>query len=292
MRLGGTRFRPETVAELDGMVETLDVYGLSAIAAPMRIEEMSDAEAVAFGDRAQELGLVIAEAHYLVNLMTRDPVARGERIARLRALLRKAELMRSRCVLGFAGSASPLDSIGAPDAYNFSDGFKAEFREVVLEVLDGLELSTAKFLVEANPKAFFYGPEAIAECIQGVDHPMFGVHLDQMNMVDQYSYFDTTDLINRTFDLLSDHIGGVHMKDIRWDWEYLFMKFDEVLIGDGVLDYHTLLTRLRELPPDLPCLCEHMETEGEFAINFARVRSIAAEVGAEFLPRRVPLESA
>src|SRR4051794_31152451 len=99
MRLGGTRFRPETVAELDRMVETLDVYGLSAIAAPMRIEEMSDAEAVAFGDRAQELGLVIAEAHYLVNLMTRDPVARGERIARLRALLRKAELMRSRCVL-------------------------------------------------------------------------------------------------------------------------------------------------------------------------------------------------
>jgi sugar phosphate isomerase/epimerase len=288
MRLGGTRFRPETVAELDAMVETFDVYGLSAIVAPLRIEDMSDEEAVRFGDRSEELGLVIGEAHYLVNLMTRDPVARDERITRLRALLRKADLMRARCVLGFAGSASPIDDIGVPDAYNFSEAFKAEFREIVIEVLDGLELNTAKFLLEANPKAFFYGPEAIAECIRGVGHPNFGVHLDQMNMVDQHSYFDTTDLINRTFDLLADHIGAVHMKDIRWDWDCpmnQFLKFDEVLIGDGVLDYHTFFTRLSQLDPDLPCICEHLETEGEYAINFARVRHIAAEVGAEFVGR-------
>jgi sugar phosphate isomerase/epimerase len=276
------------VAELDAMVETLDVYGLSAIVAPMRIEEMSDKEAVQFGDRSEELGLVIGEAHYLVNLLTRDPVARAERIARLRALLRKAELMRSRCVLGFAGSASPFDDIGAPDAYNFTDAFKAEFREVALEVLDGLDLSTAKFLIEANPKTFFYDPEAIAECVHGVGHSSFGVHLDQMNMVDQRSYFDTTELINRTFDLLADYIGGVHMKDVLWDWDCpmnQFLKFDEVLIGDGVLDYHTFLTRLNTLDRDLPCMCEHLATEGEYAINFARVRRIAAETGVEIVGR-------
>jgi sugar phosphate isomerase/epimerase len=287
MRLGGTIFRPETVAELDGVTEALDTYGLSTIVGPKRVGAMNDRDAVDFGDRAEELDIVIGETHFLENLMTRDLATRAERIERLRVRLKKSDLMRSRGVIGFAGSASPVDYIGAPDRQNFSDEFKVELREVVLRVLDGLELNVTKLWFEANPNTFFYGPVEIAEFVRSIGHPLFGVHLDQMNMVSQATYFHTTELINTTFDLLGGHIGGAHLKDVRWDWQYgLLLKFDEVLIGDGTLDYPTLIGHLSKLDPDLPCICEHLATEAEYAVNFSRLHALADAAGSPFVRRQ------
>jgi sugar phosphate isomerase/epimerase len=291
MRLGGMLFRPETIAELDAIVPALDTYGLSAIVAPLALAEMSDDDARAFGQRARELDIVIAEAHYLVNLLVRDPQLRAERVLELRTLLRKADLMGCRGVIGFVGTIDPVDDIGKPHPYLFTDDCKREFREVVLSVLDGLELDACDYMVEGSPKSFFYRPEEIAEFMASISHPSFGFHLDQMNMVDQRSYFHTTELIDTTFDLLASYIRGVHLKDILWDWEFMFLKFDEVLIGDGVLDYATLLQHLSRLPPDMPALCEHLETEGEYAMNFARVHALAAAGDSPFV-LCVPAESA
>jgi sugar phosphate isomerase/epimerase len=285
MRLGGMFHRPETIQELDSVVERLDTFGLSAVVAPKRLAEMSDNEAIAFGERAGELDIVIGEAHFLVNLLTRDEAARAKRIADLRHLLRKADLMGCYGVIGFVGTIDPVDNIGKPHPYLYTKECKQEFREVILSVLDGLELETCQYMVEGSPKSFFYSPEETAEFMASVDHPNFGLHLDQMNMVDQRSYFHTTDLINTTFALLRDWIRGCHLKDIRWDWEYMFLKFDEVLIGDGVLDYPTLLGHLSRLSPDMPTMCEHLETEGEYAINFARLHRLARAAGTSFHER-------
>jgi hypothetical protein len=65
----------------------------------------------------------------------------------------------------------------------------------------------------------------------------------------------------------------------------MFMKFDEVLIGDGVLDYSTLLRHLDRLDPDLTCFCEHLHSEGLYAVNFARLHHLAESVGTRFLRR-------
>lgn len=286
MRLGGTSlYRPQRLSELNAVPEKLDVYGLSTIVAPERLEEMSDAEASEYGARAAELDILIGEAHYLMNLMTRDQEARGERIQGLRTVLHKADLMGCRGVIAFAGSAHPADSISAPHPDNFTDAYKREFREVVLRVLDGLDLQVTKLALEANSNTFYYLPEDIAACLHAVDHPNFSVHLDQMNMVDQFSYYDTTTLINTTFDLLGDHIVGAHLKDINLDWNHNFLRLDEVLIGEGVLDFTTLLNRLAGLEHDLPCFCEHLDSEGDYAISFARLHYLAGKLGHEFEPR-------
>jgi sugar phosphate isomerase/epimerase len=110
-----------------------------------------------------------------------------------------------------------------------------------------------------------------------------------MNMVDQFSYYDTTKLINTTFELLGEHIVGAHLKDIYLDWNYNFLRLDEVLIGDGVLDFATLLGHLAGLGRDLPCFCEHLDNEGDYAINFARLHHLAGELGHAFVTReRLP----
>jgi hypothetical protein len=63
-------------------------------------------------------------------------------------------------------------------------------------------------------------------------------------------------------------------------------RWDEVLVGDGVMDYPALLRGLSALDPDLPCFCEHLVSEADYAENFARLHGVAAAAGLGFLPRR------
>ncbi len=285
MRLGGSIFQARTPDELDSLVETFDTYGLSTVSAPWGFEQMTDDEVAAYGQRAVELGIVIGESHSRPNLLIRDPVERERRIENLRVGLRKAEIMGARCVCILVGTGGPEDHLAAPHPFNYTDEARRQFRETLLRAMDGLELEKTELSIEPWTNTFFYQPEAIREFLDSVGHPKIGLHLDLMNMVDQYHYYRTTELIDKTFDLLGERIGAVHFKDLRWDWEYMYLKFDEVPIGDGIIDYPTYVRRIAELGRDTPCFVEHFPTEGEFAISFARLHRLAAQAGAQFTPR-------
>jgi sugar phosphate isomerase/epimerase len=220
------------------------------------------------------------------NMMTTDEQAQQERIGIVRKMLQKADLMGCRSVVTTVGTAHPSDNHLAPHAENYSRAFQSRFREVVLRILDGLDLKIARYIIEPWHNNFFYQPEEIREFIDTVGHSCFGLHLDQMNMVDQRSFFNTTDLIIRTFELLTDQIVSVHLKDIRCDYPHMFLKWDEVIIGDGVLDYDTYLKKLNSLPPDTPCYCEHLPDERDYALNIARVKYFAEKAGVEFVMRK------
>lgn len=285
MRLGGY-FKANCIEELEPLCEKLDAHGLSAISEPNNLYEMTEQEAGAFGERARQLGLVVGEAGFWENLMTDDRELRARRIETVRGMLQKAEAMGCHCMVTLVGTKDASDHILAPHPYMYSEQCKGEFREVVLRILDGLELRKTKYVIEPWHNTFFYQPEDIRQFIDSIDHPMFGLHLDQMNLVNQASFYNTTDLINRTFDLLADVVASVHVKDIRCDFTHMFLKWDEVYIGDGVMDYQTYLQRLAELPPDTSCYCEHMSEERDYALCFSRLHELAAKAGVRFLPRQ------
>ncbi|HET9724482.1 MAG TPA: TIM barrel protein [Actinomycetota bacterium] len=284
MRLGGW-YSAERAEDLEALCERLDAHGLSAIPAPNRIAEMPDDECVAFGETARALGLVIGETGMWENLMTADPERRAQRIERVRTLLRKAELMGCRCVISLVGSGHPSDSMLAPDGAMLTAEGRRAFGEVALRIVDGLDLERTCYAIEPWRTSFFYHPEDVAAFLDEVDHPRVRLHLDLVNMVGRRDYFDTAGLAERTFALLSDKIAAAHLKDLRWDDEHMQIKWDEVLIGDGVMDHDAYLGGLARLDPDLPCFCEHLPTEAEFAENFTRLRRIAERIGARFLPR-------
>lgn len=279
MRLGGC-FSAERAADLDGLCEVLDRHGLSAIPAPNRLAEMADDECVGFGARARALGLVIGETGMWENLMTADPDRRAARIERVRTLLRKAELMGCGCVISLVGSGHPSDSMLAPDLAMLTPVGAAAFREVVLRILDGLELERTVYAIEPWRTSFFYQPEDIRAFLDDVGHPRVRLHLDLVNMVSRRSYFDTAGLAQRTVALLSDRIAGAHLKDLRWIHEHMQIRWDEVMVGDGVMDLEAYLGALATLDPDLPCFCEHLATEAAYAESFARLHAAAERIGA------------
>jgi len=287
MRLGGhlKAFSAETPDDLPAICEKMDCYGLSAITAPGRLADMTDDEAAAFGERARALGLTVGEAGWWGNLMRQDLQERAERIELVRLMLRKADLMGCRCVVTLVGTRDPSNHGLAPHPYMFSEAARREFREVVLRVLDGLDLKTVRYVIEPWCNTFFYQPEDIRAFIDSVGHPSFGLHLDQMNMVSHRDFFRTTELINRTFDILADSVASVHLKDIRWDYMHMFLKWDECPIGEGVMDYDAYLRRLAELPLDTPCFCEHMAEERDYVLCFTRLHHLARRAGVRFLLR-------
>ena len=284
MRLGGF-FHARTIDQIEPLCEKLDCYGLSAVHAPPALEAMSPDAAAAFGAEAPRLGIVVGEAGFWQNLMTRDDAARRQRIETVRQMLRRADDMGCRCVVSLVGTWDPSDRPLAPTPEQFTPAFEDAFREVVLRILDGLDLRTTRYAIEPWPNTFFYQPQDIRQFIDRVDHPAFAVHLDQMNLVSQANYFHTTELIEQTFELLADRVASVHLKDVRWDYPHLMLKLDEVTIGDGVMDYDTYLKRLSALPADMPCFCEHWRTEEDYAANFERLHALAAKAGVKFLPR-------
>jgi sugar phosphate isomerase/epimerase len=289
MRLGGY-FTANTVGELEALCDRLDCYGLSAIHAPARLAEMNPDACAMFGERAHALDIVIGEAGMWENLLTTDRHVRARRIDRVRQMLENADLMGCRCVVTLVGTKDPSDHPLAPNPYLYTEACRNEFRDIVLRILDGLELQTTKFVVEPWHNSFFYQPEEIRAFIDSIGHPAFGLHLDVMNMVSQRYFYDTTSLIHTTFDLLAPHAVSAHLKDLNCDARHQFLKWDEVFIGDGVLDYPTYLTRLAALPEDTPCFCEHLAEERDYALNFARLHRLASNAGVPFR-RRTPIST-
>jgi sugar phosphate isomerase/epimerase len=288
MRLGCTfrAFNAQTAADLEPLCEKLDRHGLSAIIAPAKLAEMPDDQCAAFGERARRLGIVIGEAGFWKNIMTPQADLQSQRVETVRAMLRKADLMGCRCVVTSVGTKGPGDAWNEPHPYMFTEACKAELRDLVLRILDGLDLKTGKYTLEAWCHSFFYGVDEIKAFIDRVNHPSFAVHLDQMNLVTHEYFYRTTELIHRTFDLLGRHVVSLHMKDIRWDFPHMFLKWDEVLIGDGVLGYATYLRRIQQdLPEDVPCFCEHLREEALYVENFRRLHERAKAAGLQFKRR-------
>ena len=72
--------------------------------------------------------------------------------------------------------------------------------------------------------------------------------------------YNTTTLVNELFDLLGDYTVCAHAKDIQW-LSTLTVRFDEVPIGEGVMDQVTFLRRFEGCRPDGWVLIEHLPDE-------------------------------
>jgi len=287
MRLGGC-YNAETIDQLEPLCAKLDAAGLSAIRAPNRLLEMTDEEAAAFGEAARRLDLVIGETGYWQNIQPDSRDEQQRAIATVRAMLSKAERMQCRCVAMLVGSRHPSGSFAAPHAENYTDAFRASTRETLLRMVDGLDLQHTCIALEPWPPSFFYRPDDCAAFFESVEDPRVRLHFDPMNMVSFDTFFDTTALFGRMFDQFDGRIASVHLKDVAWDNGHsgAFLKWDEVLIGDGVMDYTALLQKLATLPDDITCYCEHLPDEAVYLENFRRLHTTADAAGVEFKRRR------
>jgi sugar phosphate isomerase/epimerase len=238
-----------------------------------------DAPRLAAIERAfAEADVVIAEIGIWRNLIAVEPATRAANLAHACDCLAIADAVGAGCAVSYIGSFEP-ETDYAPHPRNMGpDCFEATV-ETVRAIIDRVRPRRARFALEMMQYSLPDSVESYLDLIRAIDRPAFAAHVDPVNLVmTPRVYFDTGALIRDIFDRLGPHIVSCHAKDILLHHRAA-LHFDEVMIGDGVLDYRTYLAEVARA--GVPLMLEHLEG-AEYAKARDRLVAVGREVGVGF----------
>lgn len=251
MRLGLNWVDVGDAAALDDRLDLVDDLGLGTVAAPADLGERTLADCRAHGEAVRDRGLTVGEFGYWENLLVREEDTREARIEALRGLLRHADAMRVDTVVSLVGSFGAW--AGSPHPDNYGAAARERARANCERVLDGLDLEHTTYSLEPWFNSFFHTPVETA--------------------------YRSGELIGEAFDLLGGDVVSVHAKDLALDPEAGIYRLDEVLPGEGLLDYDRYLREIDALDEDLPVFTEHWDDADDYVETMRRLADTAARNG-------------
>ena len=150
--------------------------------------------------------------------------------------------------------------------------------ENVRHILDSVRPRRTRYTLEAMPWTLPDSPDSYLRLIEAVDRPMFGAHLDPVNMINCPDlYYHNARFLRECFAKLGPWIVSCHGKDIILR-DQLTVHLDEVPPGRGALDYGTFLEELHRLPGEVPLILEHLPQE-EYPKARLFMLSVAEQLG-------------
>ena len=255
----------------------------------IRLEDREEIAAIA---RAMaDADIVLAEAGAWKNLIAHDDARRRANLDYAVHQLALADEMGVRACVAFHGTVGH-----AGDPWQLSDNYdygphpdnqsEAGFEravETARYVIDAVKPKRTKFSLEMVPWLVTDTPENYLRLIKAIDRPQFGAHIDAVNMViSPRHYFNTGQMIRDGFALLGPWIVSCHAKDIvmKGGPGNISFHMDEVVPGEGNLDYGAYLTEIDRLGRDVPLMLEHFDVAG-YRRGLAHIRSVAAQIGVD-----------
>ena len=273
VRLGGPAFVSDADPE-EWAQQHVNLCYRAAYAPNVDLNDKDRIKAIVAAVKKRDL--VIAEVGRWVNLMDANPENRTKNFQFVIEGLALADELDARCCVDIAGSFSTENWFG-PHQKNVSGEFFDLAVENARKIIDAVKPKRAKFAYEMMGWAMPDSPENYLRLVKAIDRPGFGVHLDICNAINSPDRFwNTTRLINETFDKLGPMVASAHAKDLKWVPE-MNIHFVECVIGEGVIDFATYLKRMASLPNDAPLMIEHMNSAEEYD----RCREHLFKVGAE-----------
>ena len=274
MRLGGPVF-PSTSGP-ESWVSALELKRYRAAYCPLS-PDAGAAEREEYRAAAAEIDVVIAEVGAWSNPLSPDPKEADAAFRKIVDSLRLADDIGALCCVNIAGSRGT--KWDGPDPRDLTDETFDTIVRLCNRILAEAGPRTASYTLEVMPWMYPDSAESYGRLLEAVDHPRFGVHYDPVNMVNSPGrYFTTGAEIERFVSLLGTQIVSVHAKDVILR-DTLTTHLDEVIPGDGGLDYEVLLRELDRLDPDLPVMTEHLRDADEYDRAAAYIREVAARLG-------------
>ena len=274
MRLGGYVFVKGNDPEEYALAHVKKGFG--AALCPDWVSLERPAELKAFQDAMKKHDIRIAEVGAWCNPLDPNPEVAEKNIQYMIERLRLAEALEADTCVNILGSKNK-DCWDGPCPKGYSEEFFKEAVAVMQRVIDAVNPVHTRLSFEMMPFYFLDGPEEYLRFLTAIDRPATGVHLDICNtMNNPRRLYNNTEFIRHTFELLGDRIVTLHLKDIRLNPNSGVAVFEEVLIGEGNIDYLTLLAEIKKLPADIPAMLEHLETEEEYDRAAEAVRRFEA----------------
>ncbi len=233
--------------------------------------------------------ITIAEGGAWKNLIAHDEALRQANLDfAVHQLALADELGAMACVAYHGTVGHPGDPWQLSDNYDYgphpdnqSDAGFQRAVETARYVIDAVKPRRTKFSLEMVPWLVTDTAENYLKLLKAIDRPQFGAHIDAANMViSPRHYFNTGAMIRECFALLGPWIVSCHAKDIvmKGGPGNISFHMDEVVPGDGNIDYGAYLTEIAKLGRDVPLMLEHFDVAG-YRRGLAHIRKVAAAVG-------------
>jgi sugar phosphate isomerase/epimerase len=232
--------------------------------------------------------VMLAEVGVWNNMLDPDPAQRAANVEANVHALALADELGVLCCVNIAGSFNPAHWDG-PHPRNLSEEAFELTVQNVRQIIDTVKPKRTFYTLETMPWVIPDSPDSYLKLIEAVDRPMFGVHLDPVNLINcPARYYHNADFLRECFSKLGPWIVSCHGKDIIMR-DQLTVHLDEVRPGLGALDYKVFLQELSHLTRDVPLILEHLPQE-EYPAAREYVVGVAAEIGLSFhmpMPKRV-----
>ena len=224
--------------------------------------------------------VMIAEVGAWGNMVSPDPERRARQREFVCERLALADEVGALCCVNYIGTFLPDSEIGPhPDNLGRA-GFDACV-EVARDIIDTVQPKRAKFSLEMMQTQLPDTPEVYAALAHAIDRPAFGVHLDPANIVlSPRQYFNTGDLLRHCFAVLGQWVVSCHAKDIILR-DTLALHLDEIIPGQGNLNYSVYLKELNKLPGEIPLMLEHLASPEEYATAHEHLRAVGEAAGVD-----------
>ena len=232
--------------------------------------------------------VMLAEIGVWNNMLDPDPARRAANVEANAQALALADELGVLCCVNIAGSFNPTRWDG-PHPRNLSEEAFELTVQNVRQIIDAVKPRRTRYSLETMPWVIPDSADSYLRLIEAIDRPMFGVHLDPVNLINcPARYYDNAEVLSECFSKLGPWIVSCHGKDIIMR-DQLTVHLDEVRPGLGTLDYKVFLRELSRLPRDVPLILEHLEPD-EYTLAREYVVGVAAEIGLSFhmpMPKRV-----
>ncbi|MCX7011024.1 MAG: sugar phosphate isomerase/epimerase [Candidatus Sumerlaeota bacterium] len=255
-------------------------FGYRAAYCPNRLSLKDPDRVRAFREAFAREDILLAECNAWGNMIDRDEEKAKQMRRRVCEQLALADEVGALCTVNYFGTFLPNSRIGphpddlTPKAFDLAV-------EVVREIVDAVKPKRAKFCLEMMQWMYPDSPESYLALIKAVDRPAFGAHLDPCNIiVSPRMYYDTGSILRRCFELLGSWIVSCHAKDLILRGN-LALHLDEILPGQGNMDYRTYLTELNRLPREIPLMIEHLKSPEDYAAARDHIKGVGRGLGID-----------
>ncbi len=244
--------------------------GLEAVVFPLSSKDEEE-RIDEYVKAANESGITIAEVGVWRNAIDSDKNVMTENLRYSIDQLVLADRIQAKCCVNVAGAISGTRWDG-PHKDNFSKEAWKKTVKMIQTVIDEANPKNTYFAIEPMPWMIPTGPEEYLHLIEDVARDRFAVHMDIINMINcAERFFFPEDFVEKTFDLLRNHVKSCHLKDVKLLGDYTF-QLRECACGDGDFPLEKYVETAVKYNPNMPFIIEHLHSDEEYRESVLYVR--------------------
>ncbi|MDR1230117.1 MAG: sugar phosphate isomerase/epimerase [Spirochaetaceae bacterium] len=226
--------------------------------------------------------VLLAEVGIWRNVLSPNPAEARAAFEHSVRRLQTAEELGARCAVNIVGSWNGECWDGPHEGHYREDFFDAAV-EAARRVIDAVQPLRTKMTFEIMPCQFIDCAAEYLRFIRAIDRSAAGVHLDPTNSISHPRLlYGNAAFFQNEFALLGDAVLSIHLKDLRQKPDEFTVQLEEVVIGQGTIDYVNLLRLIDRLPPDTPGMLEHLPNESLYDEAATSIRRLADTAGVRF----------